>query len=189
MKLIERAKKFSHQAHDSIDQRRKYTQEPYWVHTDEVAEIVASVTDRPEIIVAAYLHDILEDVAPINSYYSATLIGDEFGLSVKELVIELTDVFTHNNYPQYNREIRKNMERERISKISSNAMTIKLADIISNTKSIMTHDIGFGRIYLNEIEKIVPHLKKGNSVLFHQALKEITHAQEKMNLLDSGIKL
>ena len=58
------AKEFAHAAHDSIKQVRKYTGEPYWNHTDAVAEVVASVGGTEDMVMAAHLHDVLEDVTP-----------------------------------------------------------------------------------------------------------------------------
>ncbi len=59
--LIERAKVFATQAHQRIDQRRKYNNQPYHVHLEAVAKLVASVTDEAEMIAAAWLHDVVED--------------------------------------------------------------------------------------------------------------------------------
>ena len=58
---IERAAEFAKAAHEGIDQRRKYTNEPYIVHPQLVAEIVSSVTDDEDMICAAWLHDVVED--------------------------------------------------------------------------------------------------------------------------------
>lgn len=85
--LIERAKEFAIRAHDSIGHRRKYTQLPYHVHLVNVADIVSSVTDDPEMIAAAWLHDVVEDT-PV----SLQDVHSEFGEGVAELVESLTDI-------------------------------------------------------------------------------------------------
>ena len=79
--MARRALQFATQAHRRIDQRRKYSRQPYEVHLRAVADIVASVTDDPEMIAAAWLHDSVEDTP-------ATLedIGREFGTGVAALV-------------------------------------------------------------------------------------------------------
>ena len=66
MNLIEKAKQFAHEAHDSIGQKRKYSGEPYWVHTDAVAEKVAAIGGTEVMVAAAHLHDVLEDVTPLD---------------------------------------------------------------------------------------------------------------------------
>lgn len=42
---------------------RKGSKIPYIYHPMEVALIVAQMTDDPEVIAAAYLHDVLEDTS------------------------------------------------------------------------------------------------------------------------------
>ena len=82
-----RALSFATAAHASIDQRRKYTGEPYIVHPVAVAEIVRSVPHTPEMIAAAYLHDVVEDT-PV----TIAEIESEFGSTISGLVGWLTDV-------------------------------------------------------------------------------------------------
>jgi guanosine-3',5'-bis(diphosphate) 3'-pyrophosphohydrolase len=60
--------------------------EPYLNHLIEVASLVADATDgRPEVVVAALLHDAVEDQDVTNSE-----IVDLFGPTVASLVAELT---------------------------------------------------------------------------------------------------
>ena len=59
--LIKRAKTYAQEAHQRIDQRRKYSNLPYHVHLDAVAKLVSSVTDDEEMVAAAWLHDVVED--------------------------------------------------------------------------------------------------------------------------------
>lgn len=85
--LEARAHAFATDAHGDIDQRRKYTGEPYIVHPIAVAELVRSVPHTPEMIAAALLHDVVEDT-PV----TIEGIETEFGARVAELVGWLTDV-------------------------------------------------------------------------------------------------
>ena len=59
--LDKKAMRYATEAHSRINHRRKYTSELYDVHLKNVADIVASVTEDPEMIAAAWLHDIVED--------------------------------------------------------------------------------------------------------------------------------
>src|SRR5262245_39027873 len=156
MKISERAKVLAHEAHDSIKQIRKYTGEPYWVHTDEVAALVQSIETSEEGVAAAHLHDVLEDVFPVDNHYSLELIQNQFGPVVAQLVFELTAQFTRENFPLLSRAQRKEGERQRLSKASVLAKTIKLADIISNTSDIVQHDAEFAVTYLKEKELLLP---------------------------------
>jgi len=87
--MINKARQFATRMHASIDQRRKYSGEPYIVHPAAVAKLVAGVTDDAAMISAAWLHDVVEDTP-------ATLaqIEIEFGNEIATLVDELTDIST-----------------------------------------------------------------------------------------------
>lgn len=153
------AQSFGRQAHDSIRQVRKYTGEPYWVHTESVANLVASFGGTVEMVTAALFHDILEDVFPLDSYYNEELIRTLYGEKVASLVVELTDTFTKENYPNLGRKERKQGERERLAKASDEGKLIKLCDLIDNTKSIVEFDPKFARTYLQEKSALLPLLR------------------------------
>jgi len=89
------------------------------------------------------------------------------------MVIELTDVFTSQAYPNLNRDKRKSLEAERISKISDNAQTVKLADLYSNTKSIVQDDPKFAITYLKEKHRMMKGLIRGNPILYAKVLKQL----------------
>jgi len=169
MNQIKLAKKFAHAAHDSIKQKRKYSGEPYWIHTDAVADIVASVGGTEDMIVAAHLHDILEDVTPKCPGYSEGQIKVQFGEHVLQLVKELTDKYTKVKYPALNRAARHELENERLANISVEAKTIKLADLINNTASIVSEDKDFAQVYIREKLALLPLLAGGNSELLNRA--------------------
>ena len=165
--MIEKAKCFAHHAHNLVKQVRKYSGLPYWVHTDEVAEIVAGVTDDPEIIAAAHLHDVAEDVNV--EIYTLQGIKNLFGWRVASLVDDLTDVYTKQNYPRDNRAARKRMEADRLSLVHPDAQTIKYADFLSNTKDILVNDPGFAEVYMDEKATILSRMTQGNKILFDRA--------------------
>ena len=68
MTIIEKAQDFAHRAHDTIKQVRKYTGEPYWVHTDDVALRVTNLLDCESMICAAHLHDCRDRTATSGSF-------------------------------------------------------------------------------------------------------------------------
>ena len=72
-----------------VHQRRKgAAEEPYINHLLEVAMLVAEATDGkdPELVIAALLHDAIEDQEVPQS-----IIAQAFGPGVAELVEEVTD--------------------------------------------------------------------------------------------------
>lgn len=134
------------------DQKRKYTGEPYYTHLYSVAEIVSQYEDG--LIEIALCHDLFEDTqCDFNELYKALVsfgYGRNEAYDICTCVKELTDVFTHTDYPYFNRKKRKILEAERLSKCSYKAQTVKLADIMDNSKSILEHDKSFGGVYLPE---------------------------------------
>jgi (p)ppGpp synthase/HD superfamily hydrolase len=180
--LIQKAIDFGRAAHDSIGQKRKYNGDPYWTHTERVAETVASVGGTEDMIVAALLHDVLEDVFPHKPYYSANNILFTFGESVLNLVVALTDVYTKEAYPKLNRKARHELENQRLANISVEAKTIKLADLIDNTNSIVSEDPDFARVYLREKEVLLHHLAEGHPALLERAVKQTWDGKAKLGL-------
>lgn len=161
--LLEKAKYFTMKAHDSIGHQRKYTNEPYHVHPGRVAKLVATVTSDLEVIAAAWLHDVLEDVAPKNPDFNENAIRKFFGDRVLQLVLEVTDV---SKPEDGNRAKRKAMDREHLGKASVGGKTIKLADLIDNIIDIDKHDPNFAKIFRKEVTLDLPYLQGGDKRLY-----------------------
>jgi (p)ppGpp synthase/HD superfamily hydrolase len=161
--LERRALAFATAAHASIDQRRKYTNEPYIVHPIAVAELVKSVPHTPEMVAAALLHDVVEDT-PVTSEE----IHAEFGPIVGALVDWLTDVSRPGDG---NRRLRKNLDLHHTAKAPPAAKTIKLADLIDNTLTIAARDPDFWRVYRREKLALLEVLKEGDPTLWEAAAR------------------
>jgi (p)ppGpp synthase/HD superfamily hydrolase len=140
--VVEQARTFAIAAHSANGQIRKYTGEPYHVHPAEVAWIVEQAGGTEAQRAAAWLHDVVEDTD-----VSIELIEQMFGTYVAELVGWLTDV---SKPEDGNRAERKAIDREHTAQASLDAKMIKLADLSSNTKSIVEHDAKFAKVYLAE---------------------------------------
>ena len=169
--MEEEALEFATIAHGT--QQRKYTEEPYVAHVKRVAETVKTVSHTPEMVSAAYLHDVVEDT-PV----SIEEIRERFGKKVASLVHELTDEFMKENYPELNRKQRKAKEVERQAQMSPEAKTIKLADVIDNTMDIVKNDRHFARKYVPEMEALTSVLKEGDPELYDRAVKEVQKGKE-----------
>jgi guanosine-3',5'-bis(diphosphate) 3'-pyrophosphohydrolase len=148
MNVYEQARTFAVEAHTSIGQVRKYTGEPYHTHVLRVAELVSTRTQDQEVLAAACLHDVLEDVEPLKPEYGRERILREFGQRVLDLVVELTDIYTKENHPDKNRKTRKRLEAERLAGISEEAKLIKRADLHDNGSSF--HGTSFEKTWLEE---------------------------------------
>lgn len=158
---IRLAKDIAAKAH--AGQIRKYTNAPYTVHTTEVARIVERVGGTEDMIIAAHLHDLIEDTT-----FGRDALHVIFGGVVSRLVNEVTDV----SQPWMGtREVRKELDRIHLKHASHDGMTIKLADLISNTTSIVMHDPNFAKTYMKEKALLLNVLHAGNIDLYKEASK------------------
>tara|TARA_Y100000588_G_scaffold302630_1_gene324966 strand:+ start:305 stop:841 length:537 start_codon:yes stop_codon:yes gene_type:complete len=163
--LVKRAETFARKAHASIDQRRKYTGEPYIVHPEAVAKTVASVTTDETTIAAAWLHDVAEDVEiPLEE------ISDEFGQDVAKLVGDLTNPYKKS---EVGREKAVEGNCQHTAQADPRAKTVKLADLIDNLTGIVETDPVFARTYLDDKELQLQVLTEGHPELFKQVVNII----------------
>ena len=162
-KLIEKALKFATKQHGDINQRRKYTNEPYIVHPIAVAKTVKEYGGTPEMIAAGLLHDVVED--------TPTTLGDvynQFGLTVGVYLSYLTDVAVSSDG---NRATRMNINNCHLVFAPPPVHTIKLADIYDNVQSIAKHDPKFAEVYVEEKKIQILFLKKGNTELYNKVFQ------------------
>ena len=113
-----------------VNQRRKgAAQEPYVTHLLEVAKLVTEATDGADhnLIVAALLHDTIEDQGVTREEIAA-----QFNDDVAALVVEVTD---DKKLPKAE---RKRLQIEHAPKLTPRAKILKLADKISNLRSVTT---------------------------------------------------
>ena len=159
---LERVLQFATEAHRG--QKRKYSDEDYISHPIEVAKMVNYRSDNNiEMTAAALLHDVLEDTKVTHSelrLFLHNVFSVEAAEKVLSLVVELTDVYTHKDFPHMNRKMRKQFEALRLFYVSNRAKEIKLADIEHNSESIEKHDPKFAKVFLEEKKQLLVHLVK-----------------------------
>lgn len=177
MDLLDKAICFCRAAHCAVGQKRKYTGEDYYHHPEEVATIVYEALKEnctQEILAAALCHDLCEDT-------SITL--DFIRLNLSEEVVVLVEMLTDVSKPEDgNRAQRKSIDREHIAKASPAAKTIKLADLISNSKSICEHDKDFAKVYIKEKELLLEVLTEGDPTLYAQAKDIVEKAKKELGI-------
>lgn len=156
---IQDAISYAKKAHKG--QTRKYTNEPYINHPISVSKLVAGVTNNSHTIVAAVLHDTLEDTG-----IEIDDIREKFGDKVANIVIELTDISKPSDG---NRFTRKRIDREHTRAASPEAKTIKLADLIDNSTSIFSNDPAFSKVFAAEMKEMLNILKEGDKSLYNMA--------------------
>jgi guanosine-3',5'-bis(diphosphate) 3'-pyrophosphohydrolase len=113
-----------------VNQRRKgAAQEPYITHLLEVARLVGEATNGADhnLIVAALLHDTIEDQGVTREEIAA-----QFNDDVAALVVEVTD---DKKLPKAE---RKRLQIKHAPNLTPRAKILKLADKISNLRSLAT---------------------------------------------------
>jgi len=158
-----------------VHQRRKgAAKEPYINHLLEVATLVAEATDGkdPNLVIAALLHDAIEDCE-----VPAELIAKTFGDDVARLVAEVTDDKT------LKKAERKNRQVESAHKKSARAKMLKLADKTSNLRALVSSpardwSVRRRRDYIDWARRVADGLRGANALLEKQ-FDEAAHAAER----------
>jgi guanosine-3',5'-bis(diphosphate) 3'-pyrophosphohydrolase len=179
--ILEKVRDYADKAHDK--QQRKYTPERYIVHPVRVMEMCRRYTDKLPVLAAALLHDVLEDT-PVTKekllQFLHTVMNEEDARETLRLVVELTDVFTKQRHPRWNRRKRKIKEAERIQQTSADSQTVKYADIIDNCREIVEHDPDFAKVFLRECKGLLNVMPKGNEVLYREAKESVNHCLQQV---------
>ena len=128
--LMDRAIVFATRAHSGT--YRKGTSIPYIVHPIEAAAIVSTITDEPDMIAAALLHDVVEDT-------DATV--DEIRFFFNDRIADLVEAESEDKRkdlpPQETWMVRKMETLEFLrNKADRDAKILALADKLSNMRAI-----------------------------------------------------
>ncbi len=160
------------------NQRRKDEEKsPYINHPINVVDIlwkVGGVRDA-EVLIAALLHDTLEDTIEQGTVEETNLkdeIAGEFGIRVLSLVENVTDD------KSLDKAVRKQIQVDHARNLPDGAKLIKLADKISNIQDVAANppswwDTSRKLKYLHWAEQVVAGLRRVNPALekkFDEAL-------------------
>lgn len=120
---------FATKAHGNTERRGKGF--PYIIHPMEACEIVASITNDKELLIASLLHDCIEDT---DVTYED--IKSEFGEKVANLVNAESDVMIEGKSESESWHERKQAAIDRIKKSSYEAKIVAMGDKLSNMRAI-----------------------------------------------------
>jgi (p)ppGpp synthase/HD superfamily hydrolase len=152
--VLRGAKLIAQLSHGAIDQRRKYTGEPYIVHPAAVAHAFAQKWPDDWVGQAAsWLHDVLEDTP--NPEEKAKWIERVCGEKVLKVVKECTDPATAKDG---NREARFKIN---LSHIQSGGLTchrLKWCDALDNLKSLEVYAPEFALVWIEEKRQMAQQL-------------------------------
>lgn len=160
--LLSKAIQFAAEKHDG-EYRDGDFGLPYATHPIEVCtslRYIGGVTDE-ELLCVAALHDVLEETS-----VSASEIEKIFGLRIKDLVIELTrEEPTADETKGMTKDevwqLRAGMLLAEISKMSTDAQTVKLADRLANVREAKLTKTGEKlRRYIRQTKKILEIIPK-----------------------------
>ncbi|MCY7345417.1 MAG: HD domain-containing protein [Pyrinomonadaceae bacterium] len=145
----------------STQKRKGADEQPYVNHVLEVANLLANVgkIEDFDILIAAVLHDTIEDTATTESE-----ITKLFGAEVRGMVLEVTD---DKSLPKAR---RKELQIQHAPHLSDGAKCIKLGDKISNIRDVSENPpadwSAERRIeYINWGERVVDGLRGANANL------------------------
>jgi (p)ppGpp synthase/HD superfamily hydrolase len=185
--VLKKVRQFAADAHTG--QKRKYTPDDYIVHPERVMAICGNFSPDAAVLSAALLHDVLEDTdikPPAMLAFLRDVMEPEKAKRTMELVIELTDTYTRQAFPQWNRKKRKQMERERLSAVSHDAQTIKYADVLDNSNEIVQHDPFFAGVFLGECRLLLTCMTGGNQKLRDMAIRMVEKNLQILDELQAG---
>lgn len=168
------------------NQKRKYTGEPYWVHLRNVADMMLKYMPKTLGFEIGSCHDLFEDTSCTVAQLHATLKRLGYASFEIDTIIEgthlLTDYYTKERFAHLNREKRKALEATRLHTIPPLYQSVKYADLIDNTASIVTYDPEFARIYFSEARAILTYMNRGNPFLYELCEQVLHEAEVKLIL-------
>ncbi|MBQ7280236.1 MAG: TIGR02172 family protein [Bacteroidales bacterium] len=127
--LVDKALHFAINAHGGTERRSKGY--PYVIHVMEAASIVASITNDPELIAAAALHDVVEDTP-----CTVEEIRNEFGIRIAKIIEYESD----NTLSTFDRKApwreRKQAALERLAHAPYDVKIVAMGDKLSNMRGI-----------------------------------------------------
>lgn len=133
-------------AHQAIGQKRKFTGEDYYNHSLRVAQMMIDYQARYGVVVAALLHDVIED--------TGLTVQDLKNLGIPDQIIE--NVCHLSEDKSIKREIRKADTAERAKTWPTEVCTVKLGDIIDNYGSMELDVISpWKEMYFAEGQRLV----------------------------------
>jgi len=145
---------------------------PYVSHLFAVALIVIDYTDNEDVVVAALLHDTLEDTD-----YTAKELQEDFGGKVREIVESLSEPPTERDTNQTWLEQKKQYAKQ-LKKASADALLIAAADKIHNMRAIVEE-------YFDDHNRFMAEFRGSleDRVLMYQEISTLLNRQLKSDIL------
>jgi guanosine-3',5'-bis(diphosphate) 3'-pyrophosphohydrolase len=175
LKQVMKAAVFAAKRHQ-YQRRGGYDRLPYINHLLKVANALIQIGEEEDetLLVAAVLHDIIEDTATTEEE-----LAREFNKEVADIVVELTDDMSLSH------QVRKQLQIERATALSIRARKIRLADKASNMIDIFTYPVNWPlqkKInYVNNAEAVYQLIRGENTKIDEWMAQTISWARELIN--------
>ena len=150
--MIQKAILFGRYVHRN--QVRKFTGKAYTTHTETVGDMAQWLGLDEDVVVAAYLHDTIED-----QEVTVELLTALFNANVAKNVWWLSDQSIASDG---NRATRKAIDRAHIEQAPVQIKTVKLIDSYDNLKDIRVNDPNFAKVYFREKADLIDVLRDGD---------------------------
>jgi len=126
---IGKARAFAKTFHRATGMKRKFDGTPYFTHPNRVAQTIKELTSDHQLVMAAFLHDVVEDTPA-----TIALITKNFGKRVSGLIGELSsNPSVLGMYKeQYGSLGKARYLTQKMNAMSDQALLIKLADRLDN---------------------------------------------------------
>ncbi len=150
-------------------QTRKCERYPAILHSLEAATIAQTLTDEPEVIISAVLHDTVEDAG-----ISIKEIEDKFGARVAFLVASETENKREMLPPENSWQVRKQESIDYLNKTEDlGVKVLYLSDKLSNIRSLYRSKQKFGNDLWGMFNQKDPKKHKWYYVSIANAIKEL----------------
>ncbi|MBN2145467.1 MAG: bifunctional (p)ppGpp synthetase/guanosine-3',5'-bis(diphosphate) 3'-pyrophosphohydrolase [Candidatus Aureabacteria bacterium] len=165
---------FAAEAHKG--QTRKDGKTPYIFHPLRVAARVAKqAKSTEEMIISAYLHDVIEDCGVTRGQIEAC-----FGPVCADYVYLLTNISKSLGIQP--RKARKEFDAKRLASAPREVKIIKLCDRIDNLSEVSHLDHGFQLLYIDESLFLYEHIRDGDEDLAKELLEQIQTIRRELKI-------
>ncbi len=146
---------------------------PYVSHLFAVAMIVMDYTDDEDTVIAALLHDTLEDTD-----YTSEELQEDFGGRVLEIVLSLTEPKNSTTH-QYTWKEKKSRYAKQLRKAPQEALLIAAADKIHNMRAIVEE-------YFDEYDRFLEEFSGSleDRLLQYQSIANVLNRALKSEILN-----
>lgn len=163
---------------------------PYVSHLFAVTLMLQDYTQDEDILIAALLHDTLEDTD-----YTAQELQDDFGGKVREMVESLTEPQDSEN-KNYSWKERKQLYVKQLRKAPQGALLIAAADKIHNMRAIVEEYFDDHKRFLSEFQgsledRIILYQDISNAInrnLKNEIVNEFNHVFEEYKNFVTDVK-